>query len=81
MTVFTASTVPGYHEGMQEHNTPQRLLTRREACDRLRIGLSTYKTLVGLGRLREVAIGARGRRLPDSEIVRFAVEAAARASE
>jgi excisionase family DNA binding protein len=47
------------------------LLTRREACEHLRIGLSQYKLLVATARLREVAIGERGRRLPMSEVERF----------
>jgi len=48
------------------------LLTRDEACRALGIKLSQYKLLVGKGVLREVSIGARGRRLPYSEALRFA---------
>lgn len=53
------------------------LLTRREACERLRIGLSQYKVLVAKQRLREIRIGERGRRLPESEIARFISESQA----
>lgn len=48
------------------------LLKRDEACRLLRIGPSKYKQLVQKGLLREVEIGARGRRLPYSEALRFA---------
>lgn len=47
------------------------ILTRREAAATLRVGISTYKTLVARGLLREVSIGTRGRRLPASEVERF----------
>ena len=47
------------------------LFTRREACQILRIGISQYKKLIERGALREIAIGERGRRLPESEIERF----------
>jgi len=50
------------------------LLTRRQACAKLSIGLSRYKCLVAAGCLREVAIGERGRRLPLSEVDRFILE-------
>jgi hypothetical protein len=50
------------------------LLTRREACGLLKIGLSTYKLLVGRGALREIRIGTRGRRLPYGEAVRYVRE-------
>jgi excisionase family DNA binding protein len=61
---------------MVTENIPLRpvLLMRREACEHLKIGLSRYKLLVAEGRLREVAIGERGRRLPLSEVERFISE-------
>jgi excisionase family DNA binding protein len=48
----------------------RRLLTRSKACERLGIGLSTYKRLVAEGQLHEVPIG-RARRLPEAEIGRY----------
>ena len=61
---------------MQNNNNPSQpaLLRRPEACRLLGIGPSTYKTLVGKGILREVAVGQRGRRLPFSEIERYIAE-------
>jgi excisionase family DNA binding protein len=48
----------------------RRLLTRSKACERLGIGLSTFKRLVAEGQLHEVQIG-RARRLPEAEIGRY----------
>jgi excisionase family DNA binding protein len=60
---------------MATQNTQARLLKRPEACQRLGIGLSTYKRLVRDGALREITVGAlpdsRGKRLPESEIERY----------
>jgi excisionase family DNA binding protein len=55
---------------MQTTSNSQRLLRRPEARERLGIGLSTYKRLVGEGSLREVGIG-RARRLPEGEVARY----------
>lgn len=60
--------------------TQPALLRRPEAWRLLGIGPSTYKTLVGKGILREVAIGQRGRRLPSSEVERYIAERLAEAS-
>jgi excisionase family DNA binding protein len=51
-----------------------RLLRRKEACDLLGISLSRYKLLIASGRMREIRIGLRGKRLPASEIDRFVAE-------
>ena len=60
---------------MANSNTQRpSLLTRREACAHLRIGLSQYKVLVAQDALREIAIGLRGKRLPYSEAERFVAE-------
>jgi excisionase family DNA binding protein len=50
------------------------LLRRGDACQRLGIKPSYYRLLVSRGELREIAIGKRARRLPDSEIERFIAE-------
>lgn len=64
---------------MQNRNTPSQpvLLRRPEACRLLSIGASSLKVLIGRGQLREIAIGARGRRLPFSEIERYIAESLA----
>jgi excisionase family DNA binding protein len=55
----------------QKDTSPEELLTRREACVRLRVGSSTYKKLVARKQIIEVHIGPRLRRLPASEVTRF----------
>ncbi len=55
---------------MERISNHQRLLRRAEACERLGIGLSTYKRLVNAGELQEIAIG-RARRLPEIEVDRY----------
>jgi excisionase family DNA binding protein len=50
------------------------LLRRPEVCRLLGIGPSTLKALIGRGVLREIAIGARGRRVPYSEVERYVAE-------
>jgi hypothetical protein len=35
------------------------------------VGLSTYKNLVAHRELAEVAIGSRGKRLPESQVAQF----------
>jgi excisionase family DNA binding protein len=54
------------------------LLTRDEACRVLGVKLSHYKDLVAKGKIREIAIGLRGKRLPFSEAERFVSERLAR---
>jgi len=60
---------------MEPKRASQRLLKRTEACQRLGIGISTYKRLVRDGSLREIHVGifanSRGKRLPESEVERF----------
>jgi excisionase family DNA binding protein len=71
------ATFRNYLGSMSLQNDLQKrpaLLSRREACERLRVGLSTYKSLVAHKALREVSIGNRGRRIAESELARFIEE-------
>jgi len=55
----------------QPSAAPAGALTVRQACERLQICRTTLYGLIRAGRIRTVAIGKRGVRVPASEIERF----------
>jgi hypothetical protein len=50
------------------------LLRRPQAWSRLNVGPSKYKEWVAANRIREIAIGKRGRRVALAELERFVAE-------
>jgi excisionase family DNA binding protein len=50
------------------------LVTQKEACERLSVGMTTLSELTRSGAIRTVKIGPRGIRVPESEIDRFVRE-------
>lgn len=58
-----------------ETNEPRRLLLKRVEAEKiLGVGPSKLKEIIYAGEIREVAIGARGKRVPLSELERYVRE-------
>jgi excisionase family DNA binding protein len=53
---------------------PTRLLTAREAADRLAVSLRTLRTIISEGALAVVRVGARGLRVHPEDLDRFVEE-------
>jgi len=54
--------------------SPSRLLTAREAADRLAVSLRTLRTIISEGALSVVRVGARGLRIHPEDLHRFIEE-------
>lgn len=56
---------------MRSGPSPTRLLTAREAADRLAVSLRTLRTIISQGALPVVRVGARGLRVHPEDLDRF----------
>ncbi|MCK6460276.1 MAG: helix-turn-helix domain-containing protein [Planctomycetes bacterium] len=59
---------------MGSSSAPARLLTAREAADRLAVSLRTLRTIIGQGELPVVRVGIRGLRIHPEDLHRFIEE-------
>ena len=63
------SAIKAFHQEAQpESITAGQLLTVKEACSRLRCSRATLYRMFSSGSVRRVRIGARGTRVPESDI-------------
>jgi excisionase family DNA binding protein len=59
---------------MGSGSPPARLLTAREAADRLAVSLRTLRTIISEGALPVVRVGTRGLRVHPEDLDRFVEE-------